>query len=231
MVKQEVVLYHSFYNRGRICSNNNMLYSDPLDETKSTWHTSDIWWADPHILWQYQCNQYFKESSDAFQDKAHANQVPFSQRTSFGQCCQVRICTNNKTTSIYLHQTSSNFNVQVSSSTVGHCLSSSLDSTSIFISFSLHQLQLLLQLLPASYPLPLMPKGEIYLGGEILLLGGAHPEGELVVSFHILVRGSSPWGGACCQLSSMTKGEIVGQFESFMICMVCLCLMFVIDVN
>ena len=35
-------------------------------------------------------------------------------------------------------------------------------------------------------------------------------------------------GGACCQLSSMTKGEIVGQSEP---CMVCLSLMFVIDVN
>ena len=31
-------------------------------------------------------------------------------------------------------------------------------------------------------------------------------------------------GGACCQLSSMTKGEIVGQLESFMVCMVCLSL-------
>ena len=50
-----------------------------------------------------------------------------------------------------------------------------------------------------------MPKGEICSGGEMSLLGGA-----------------------CCQLSSMTKGEIVGQVES---CMVWLCLVFVIDVN
>ena len=138
MVKQEAVLYHSFYSRGKICSS-NMLYSGSLDETKSTWHTGDIWWADPHILWQYQCNQYFKESSDAFQDKAHSNQVPFSQRISFRQCCQVRICTNNRTTSRYLHQTSFDYNVQVSSSAIGHCFSSSLDSSSIFISFSFFQ--------------------------------------------------------------------------------------------
>ena len=71
-------------------------------------------------------------------------------------------------------------------------------SASIFISYSLYQLQLSfffsIQLLPANYPLPLMPKAERCSGGEMSLLGGA-----------------------CCQLSSMTKGEIVGQFESCMV--------------
>jgi len=66
----------------------------------------------------------------------------------------------------------------------------------LFFSFYLHQLQLphpattfislsfRIQLLPASYPLPLMPKGERCSGGEMSLLGAAHLEVDLVVSCH-----------------------------------------------
>ena len=43
--------------------------------------------------------------------------------------------------------------------------------------------------------------------------------GEMFRGRDVLVRGSSPWGGACCQLSSMTKGEIVGQAKSCMDCL------------
>ena len=66
-------------------------------------------------------------------------------------------------------------------------------STSIFISYSLHQLQL-----PhpassvANYPLPLMPKGERCSGGEMSLLGGAHPEGRLL-SVVINDKGGDCW--------------------------------------
>ena len=90
----------------------------------------------------------------------------------------------------------------------------------LFFSFHLHQLQpslastfILLQHLASSSQLPFAidAKG-----------------GEMFRGRDVLVRGSSPWGGACYQLSSMTKGEIVGQFES---CLVWLCLVFVIDVN
>lgn len=82
---------------------------------------------------------------------------------------------------------------------------------SIFISYSLHQLQLSHPASSSQLPFAIDAKGvEMFRGRDVL------------------VRGSSPWGGACCQLSSMTKGEIVGQVES---CMVWLCLVFVIDVN
>lgn len=73
-------------------------------------------------------------------------------------------------------------------------------SASIFISYSLHQLQLPQPTSSSQLPFAIDAKG-----GEMFLLGGA-----------------------CCQLSSMTKGEIVGQSEP---CMDCLSLMFVIDVN
>jgi hypothetical protein len=85
----------------------------------------------------------------------------------------------------------------------------------LFFNIHLHQLQsssasafILFQLPASSNQLPFAIDAK---GGEMFLSGGAHPKGE-----------------AYCQLSSMTKGEIVGQFVS---CMVCLSLMFVIDVN
>ena len=90
----------------------------------------------------------------------------------------------------------------------------------LFFSFHLHQLQ------PSSasaFILLQHPASSSQLPFAIDAKGG-----EMFTGRDVLVRGSSPWGGACCQLSSMTKGEIFGQFES---CMVCLCLMFVIDVN
>ena len=84
-------------------------------------------------------------------------------------------------------------------------------SASIFISYNLYQLQLPHPASSTQLPFAIDAKG-----------------GEMFKGRDVLVNGSSPWGGACCQLSSMTKGEIVGQFES---CMVWLCLVFVIDVN
>ena len=68
-----------------------------------------------------------------------------------------------------------------------------------FISYNLHQLQLPHLASSSQFPFAIDAKG-----GEMFLWG------------------SSPWGGACCQLSSMTKGEIIGQSES---CKVCLSLM------
>ena len=80
-----------------------------------------------------------------------------------------------------------------------------------FISYNLHQLQLPHPASSSLLPFAIDAKG-----------------GEMFRGRDVLVRGSSPWGGACCQLSTMKKGEIVGQSEP---CMVCLSLMFVIDVN
>ena len=90
----------------------------------------------------------------------------------------------------------------------------------LFFNFHLHQLQ------PSSastFNLLQHPASSSQLPFAIDAKGG-----EMFRGRDVLVRGSSPWGGACCQLSSMTKGEIVGQSEP---CMVCLSLVFVIDVN
>ena len=196
-----------------------MLYSGSLDETELRKHTGDIWWANSYIMWQHQCDQYFKESSVAFQDEAYSNQVPFCQSAGFGQCRQVRVCTNNRTTTKYLHQTSSDYNFWVSSSAVGHCFSSSLDSSfifisysssaSIFISFSLHQLQpsffFSIQLLLASYPLPLMPKGErCSCQGE-----RCSCQGELTLRGSLLSVAINDKGGDCWSVWALH-----GLFES-----------------
>ena len=84
-------------------------------------------------------------------------------------------------------------------------------SASIFISFSFCiQLQPSSALASASsynlhQPQFLHPASSSQLPFAIDAKGG-----EMFRGRDVLVRGSSPWGGACCQLSSMTKGEIVG---------------------
>ena len=59
-------------------------------------------------------------------------------------------------------------------------------SSSIFISYSLHQLQLPHPASSSQLPFAIDTKG-----GEMCMLGGAHPEGELVVSCHQWQRGRS----------------------------------------
>ena len=88
-------------------------------------------------------------------------------------------------------------------------------SASIFISYSIHQLQLPHPAsLAARYPFPLIPKGERCSRGEMSLLGGAHLKGELVVSCH-------QW----------QRGRLLVSLSLAWSCMVSLSLMFVIDVN
>ena len=115
----------------------------------------------------------------------------------------------------------------------------------LFFSFYLHQRQLphpaiafislsfRIQLLPANYLLPLMPKGERCSRGEMSLLGGAHPEGELVVSCHQWQRGRLlvslslawfVWVLCChwCQLSLWLRS--CPLFRPFVEPLVCACL-------
>ena len=89
----------------------------------------------------------------------------------------------------------------------------------LFFSFHLHQLQpllasafILLQHPASSSQLPFAIDAK---GGEMSLLGGAHPEGELVVSCHQWQRGrllaklSLAWSGCVLCLSLMSTESLI----------------------